>query len=369
MELGVAFWNSFGIEERLKALDFVESSSGGELWQAGNPEASIFYGKLVPRCLGCQTAIPLGSLREGHITCQCKRKIKIRQAGPFTRQVIPQARWIFHESMKEGDSQEVVLFACLSCGKGIEANGAERVIQCASCCKKSFLPDALWRYFYPLPEKSLFFVLCMFQYHPQLVLGAQHSNPEKRKSAAQQKLPEEIFAQLIEDPSLDVLLTLAENPELPTRLLEQLIKRNPPGLLEELVERTDTKAPVLAAISKYAFSFALQNAAKQHPNHVDALASREFTRITESKAHTEEELRRLAREALQEAQKQQARSEAPREGQRLRFRELPPDADPYRAAPIATTEVPPAPPQPTEEPKEPSSDTWRETFLRWIRSR
>ncbi len=93
-------------------------------------ELTLAYGKRMPRCQSCKTDLPadqLETMAAAGGSCACGKHIRVREATPLAARMVPGARWLVDEGTLGADgsesvqAREPIMFACMSCGGGLEA--------------------------------------------------------------------------------------------------------------------------------------------------------------------------------------------------------------------------------------------------------
>jgi hypothetical protein len=217
-------WKKFGIPEALQAT----LSTKEELIPIRDERSVLSSRKLLPYCQGCRSPIELVDFTEhaksGWFSCpNCLAQISVRELSRADDTSSPKARWALHENSFKEEQAVPILFACLSCGQGIQVNGSARVVECASCHQKNFIPSTLWRYFQPAMQNKLFFVVYQFKYDPVFELRSVHPKPEVRCEAARMLVGAEALTEVFATERYEsVIEVLAKNPDCPTSLLQSL---------------------------------------------------------------------------------------------------------------------------------------------------
>ena len=285
VDLRPAWPQLFGPRQQAWALGF-EDDQVESVQRPAVHHASYSFGRQLPRCPGCQAALPVPLLTEGAaaggIACpQCSAAVAVRAADAFAREIVPEAVLLVGEG---GDGRALVpasapvVFACMSCSGALRVDGTARVVSCQYCQADNYLPDGLWRTLHPVPKVEPFTVLIELpedtllrrrfrgeRVTPRMAEGLnaaqvseellaillKHDNPDVRVALARNPdAPAAAMAALVTDPVLKVQEALAQNPALPPDIITRLAAQPSDSVRGTLAEYADLPAGLLVQLAR-----------------------------------------------------------------------------------------------------------------------
>ncbi len=230
----------FGFAEIIEALGCSEGEGNrvSGFWQG--QEATYSYGRRMPRCQSCKTDLPADQLAAmaaaGGWSCSCGKLIRVRDATALSEKIVPGARWLVHEGKTGADgaepiqAREPIMFACMSCGGGLEVDGTARTVTCRFCSGSNYLPDGLWLRLHPQQTVQTFFVVC--ELTPADPEGEPETSPQETNwmtdddsvmtGASRWRLPPAYLASMATDEDDEVRAAAALNPGASSEMLERL---------------------------------------------------------------------------------------------------------------------------------------------------
>lgn len=143
-------------------------------------EYDLAYGQQFPRCRKCNDELSedeywtLDEIKQAadsaeYIQCKrCNEQISIRKADDLIYSIVdhPVIALIGEDSDKKIEKNytgKAMMFACMSCGAGLKADGNNRVVECQYCNTDNFLPEELWRRMHPIPKPEIFYMLAEYK--------------------------------------------------------------------------------------------------------------------------------------------------------------------------------------------------------------
>jgi hypothetical protein len=169
--LGVDFWKKPFEDDRLDQARRAPGVGQRVRWPFVHG-ADFRFALRAPRCLACTAPLDPRALLDvaeaGGDRCFCSacgKPIRLREADAMARSVCPPARAVAHETTLAGESDalerrtEPVVFACMKCGAGLDADGTARSVACKFCGVPNYLPDGLWRQLRPVPVAHPWFLI------------------------------------------------------------------------------------------------------------------------------------------------------------------------------------------------------------------
>lgn len=209
--------------------------------------------RLEPTCTKCKATLPPDDLvaraAQGPGKCvACGAIFPLRQAPSVLREAYSAARAVVHEGIVADASdvdqkREPIVFPCMSCGGGLDLDGADRTVTCRFCNKVNYLPDGVWLRLHPPRQLEPFVVLSEIDEVGVFVSEYRNGNYEKAERDAKRT-----------DLSLPRLLALAQG----AGSVELVVAKNPSCTPEVLL--------VLAKSSEWR----VRDAATKHPKATDA---------------------------------------------------------------------------------------------------
>ncbi len=243
---------------RLLDLSYINALERAIDLKPGKQDKGPYYGihlvveRVEPTCAKCNAVLPSDELvalaGKGPGRCACGASFPLRAAPAELRAVYPAARAVVHEGAvaDEGGAnakREPIVFACMSCGGGLDVDGAERTVTCRFCTKTNYLPDGVWLRLHPPRQLEPFVVLSEIDEVGALMSEYRKGTPEKAERDAKRS-----------DLPLPRLMALAHGAG-----SAQLVVAENPACTPEVLE-------VLARSSKWR----VRDAAAKHPNATDA---------------------------------------------------------------------------------------------------
>ncbi len=207
------------------------------------PYGTLRYhcGHDLPKCPECDTRNEVDGLTEGdtELVCtECEFPLSLRPADHLARAIAGSARFIINERGVGPDAvelerkTELVLFACLKCGAGLEVDGTSRNVTCQYCDSSNYLPEGLWRELNPVPTVSYFNLILEDEQavarrqlntdfgdaaepalldKARLIELARHPNGRVREKVAKNTANETILDLLANDSDPDVLYAILDS--------------------------------------------------------------------------------------------------------------------------------------------------------------
>ena len=259
-----SWWlNLLGFAEIIEALSCSEGEGCRASVLSNGQELTLAYGRRMPRCQSCKTDLPADQLETmaaaGGWSCACGKHIRVREATPLAARMVPGARWLVHEGTLGADgsepvqAREPIMFACMSCGGGLEVDGTARTVTCRFCGGSNYLPDGLWLRLHPQQTVQTFFVVC--ELTPAQPEGAPETTPQETNwmtdddsvmtGASRWRLPPAFLASMATAEDDEVRATAALNPGASSEMIERLAQDDERDVRRAAVQSGRLSEPTL----------------------------------------------------------------------------------------------------------------------------
>lgn len=134
----------------------------------------MMYGKQMPRCGKCKTAVDLSKLdqysAQGHFKCtKCQSDLFARRTDDILAKTYETVKYLVGEDDdmlktdkskgKAPESSKPVLFNCPSCAGNLEIDGKDRMVTCKYCSSEIYLPDDLWLRLHPVKQVARWYMV------------------------------------------------------------------------------------------------------------------------------------------------------------------------------------------------------------------
>jgi DNA-directed RNA polymerase subunit RPC12/RpoP len=223
-------WTDVFDPETLAEVSAMKRGSGRKVSVSGELDLAGSMVRLAPRCEACKTKVPVEALdalaEAGGQMCSCGAHLLVRLADSLAQSLVPGARWVVGEALAgasdgTGDATEPVLFACMGCGGSLSVDGSTRTVACGYCSASSFLPDALWNRFHPVPQLHDFFIVAPLDQEARWRMRIADDDQAQRLGRTK-PLPRDVFERLASSRDYELRAAVGGNPALPIDLLERL---------------------------------------------------------------------------------------------------------------------------------------------------
>lgn len=215
LALSAETWSGFFGSKVWPTLVRATPGTGTNAQVRGAFKAELTYGRrAAPACPHCATALP-ETLRAPTPCPGCGVQVAARRPNALVHAAVPGCVAVIGESTAHGEPTGAapVLFACLACGVGLRVDGSARTLACAGCGVDNYLPDALWRRFFPVRKAQGFYVVCDLSPADTETIQASSDTWQIRHRIAQETQRPSVLARLARDPDSDVREAVASNPE------------------------------------------------------------------------------------------------------------------------------------------------------------
>lgn len=237
------FWTSTFDSNTIREALSLEPRQVSTVTSMG-PYGTLRYhcGHDLPKCPECDTRNEVDGLTEGdtELVCtKCEFPLALRPADRLARAISSSARFIINErgvgpnAVELERKTELVLFACLKCGAGLEVDGTSRNVTCQYCDSSNYLPEGLWRQLNPVPTVSYFNLIL----EDEQALAREQLRTDFDDAAEPALLDEDRLIELTRHSNARVREKLAKNTE-DEKILDLLARDSDPDVLTAMLDST-----------------------------------------------------------------------------------------------------------------------------------
>lgn len=151
-------------------VNAVTHGKPGETMRVEANQARVSVTPRFPPCPGCgepheARRTKLALMKGRALTCKCGVTLELQPVPAALLEVHPYLRGfvdaeLFEETaVAPAASGAPVVMQCMKCQATLPVDGTKRLVECAYCTARNYLPDDLWLALHPAPKRESWFML------------------------------------------------------------------------------------------------------------------------------------------------------------------------------------------------------------------